>query len=312
MKRLMMPVLQQYDRFIPNREGSGRSASSLTTNSSSDSEQATTNPPSASVDDTVHTTDLTASLGIDLDRRILAFSREPPPAATDAASLLAAYAKGNGPYGGRSGGHGGNSAAAASQRRRIATAPERVLDAPGLVDDYYLNLLDWSTENLVSIALGDGVYIWNAETGEVGSLCSLADGNGDGGGEPAGSNNNDDYVCSVKFSDDGSYLAVGTSTGKVQIYDVSSRSRVRTMSGHLTRVPTLSWSGAVLSSGARDGAIWNSDVRVAQHKVSEMKAHRAEVCGLEWRKDTAGGLASGGQGVSFPFLSCVCVCVKID
>jgi cell division cycle protein 20 (cofactor of APC complex) len=32
-------------------------------------------------------------------------------------------------------------------RRRIQTAPERVLDAPGLVDDYYLNLLDWSSGN---------------------------------------------------------------------------------------------------------------------------------------------------------------------
>ena len=30
-------------------------------------------------------------------------------------------------------------------RRRIQTAPERVLDAPGLADDYYLNLLDWSS-----------------------------------------------------------------------------------------------------------------------------------------------------------------------
>jgi cell division cycle protein 20 (cofactor of APC complex) len=230
--------------------------------------------------------------------------------------LLAAYAKGT--YnGGKSGGGGaGNAAAAASQRRRIATAPERVLDAPGLVDDYYLNLLDWSADNLVAIALGESVYVWNAETGEVGSLCSVAaaeTGNGATGAT-------DDYVCSVRFSEDGSYLAVGTSSGRIQIYDVGSRSRVRTMAGHLSRVPTLSWSGAVLSSGARDGAIWNSDVRVAQHKVSEMKAHRAEVCGLEWRRDPVGGLASGGQGVSdksFLFLgnrefmlTCVHACVR--
>ena len=166
--------------------------------------------------------------------------------------------------------------------------PTRVLDAPGLLDDYYLNLLDWSCTNLVAIALEAQVYVWNAETGDVSKLCEV------GSGEEA----DPESVGSLKFSDDGSYLAIGTSSGPIQIYDVANSARIRTMSGHLTRVPTLSWSGAVLSSGSRDGAIWNSDVRVAQHKQSEMKGHRAEVCGLEWRKDMAGGLSGGGQGVS--------------
>ncbi len=31
--------------------------------------------------------------------------------------------------------------------------PERVLDAPNMVDDFYLNLLDWSGENVLAIAL---------------------------------------------------------------------------------------------------------------------------------------------------------------
>jgi len=69
------------------------------------------------------------------------------------------------------------------------------------------------------------------------------------------------------------------------------------MAGHATRVPSLSWSGAILSSGSRDGSIWNSDVRVAQHKIAEMNGHRAEVCGLEWRKDTGltGSSSTGGS-----------------
>lgn len=69
------------------------------------------------------------------------------------------------------------------------------------------------------------------------------------------------------------------------------------MNGHATRIPSLSWSGAILSSGSRDGSIWNSDVRIAQHKIAELNGHRAEVCGLAWRKDTAllGASASGGS-----------------
>jgi cell division cycle protein 20 (cofactor of APC complex) len=53
------------------------------------------------------------------------------------------------------------------RKRAIPTRPERVLDAPGMVDDYYLNLLAWSSDNMVGIGLGEGVYIWNAESGGV-------------------------------------------------------------------------------------------------------------------------------------------------
>src|SRR5699024_7257260 len=55
-------------------------------------------------------------------------------------------------------------------RRRVQTTPERVLDAPGLADDYYLNLLDWSSGNQVAIALERNVYVWSAESGSVDCL----------------------------------------------------------------------------------------------------------------------------------------------
>ncbi|PKK40960.1 hypothetical protein RhiirC2_859365 [Rhizophagus irregularis] len=54
-------------------------------------------------------------------------------------------------------------------KRRILTSPERVLDAPGLLDNYYLNLLDWTIKNMVAIGLDQCVYIWNADIGAVGT-----------------------------------------------------------------------------------------------------------------------------------------------
>ncbi|KAJ1939571.1 WD repeat-containing protein slp1 [Linderina macrospora] len=50
----------------------------------------------------------------------------------------------------------------------------------------------------------------------------------------------------------------------------------------------------MLSSGCRDGSIWNHDVRIADHKTAELVAHESEVCGLTWRSDGA-LLASGGN-----------------
>jgi len=38
--------------------------------------------------------------------------------------------------------------------RKISKTPYKVLDAPSLQDDYYLNLVDWSHNNVLSVALG--------------------------------------------------------------------------------------------------------------------------------------------------------------
>ena len=41
--------------------------------------------------------------------------------------------------------------------RYISKTPYKVLDAPELQDDYYLNLLDWSSSNILSVGLGTSV-----------------------------------------------------------------------------------------------------------------------------------------------------------
>jgi cell division cycle protein 20 (cofactor of APC complex) len=103
--------------------------------------------------------------------------------------------------------------------RSIPTTAERILDAPELRDDYYLNLLDWhGSDNLLAVALGPAVYIWNAETSGITKLCELP--------------NEDSYVCSVSWMGDGDVLAVGTDDSTVQIWDTNNLKRLRTMRGH--------------------------------------------------------------------------------
>jgi cell division cycle protein 20 (cofactor of APC complex) len=84
-------------------------------------------------------------------------------------------------------------------------------------------------------------------------------------------------VCSVSWSDDGAYLAVGQDSGDIEIWDVEESKRLRVMGGHGARVASLSWHGHVLSSGCRDGSIYHHDVRVAKHKVMELQGHTGEV-----------------------------------
>lgn len=208
-----------------------------------------------------------SACGISLNQRILAFK----PAAPESSRPIDLRSQYNRPV--------KPAASAAQFRRRVLTAPERVLDAPGLVDDYYLNLLDWSSGNQVAIGLERNVYVWSAESGNVTSLLECSP---------------DTYISSVKWSGDGAYVAAGLGTGEVQIWDVEEGTKLRSMHGHDTRVGVMGWNKHLLSTGARSGLVYNHDVRIAQHKVAELASHTGEVCGLEWRADGA-QLATGGN-----------------
>lgn len=166
-------------------------------------------------------------------------------------------------------------------RRRIPTVPYRVLDAPALQDDFYLHLVDWSAEDVLSVGLGSSVYLWNARTASVSRLTALA---------------TDTFVTSVSWSPHGGHLAVGCSTGAVELWDVERSVRVRTFEGHHSRVGSMSWAGNLLATGSRDRSIRVRDARMREQNgnLATLLGHRQEVCGLAWSPDRS-RLASGGN-----------------
>ena len=182
--------------------------------------------------------------------------------------------------------YGGKPPSACERRRSrsarlIPTSPDKILDAPDIVDDYYLNLLDWSPSNILAVGLGQAVYLFNAGTGAVHKLLDTAD--------------PENYITSLAWQ--GNTLAVGLHSATVQLWDVTANKPTRCMRGHTDRVASLSWASAssnTLSSGSRDGLIIQHDVRASQHKTATLGGHSAEVCGLKW-SPTGSQLASGGN-----------------
>lgn len=165
--------------------------------------------------------------------------------------------------------------------RKISKIPFKVLDAPELQDDFYLNLVDWSSQNVLSVGLGACVYLWSACTSQVTRLCDLT--------------NDNDTVTSVSWAERGNFVAVGTHRGYVQIWDVAAAKRVNVLSGHSARVGALAWNGDMLSSGSRDRLILQRDVRTPSVLPERrLVGHRQEVCGLKWSPDNQ-YLASGGN-----------------
>lgn len=51
----------------------------------------------------------------------------------------------------------------------------QVLDAPSLQDDFYLNLVDWSSQNVLAVGLGTCVYLWTASNSKVSLYILLRD-----------------------------------------------------------------------------------------------------------------------------------------
>ncbi|KAJ3440430.1 cell division cycle 20 cdc20 fizzy -related [Anaeramoeba flamelloides] len=159
--------------------------------------------------------------------------------------------------------------------RKFPTKPFRILEAPGLRDDYYLNLLDWGTKDL-AVALGRSVYLWSPTSSDVTKLCKMDGGN----------------VSCVKWIQRGTHVSVGTEEGTISLVDVEKQKIIRTFTDHHERVGRISWKCHLMTSGSKQGKINIRDVRSKESVVS-YQAHSQEVCGLEWNQDES--LASGGN-----------------
>uniref|UniRef100_A0A5K3F940 WD_REPEATS_REGION domain-containing protein n=1 Tax=Mesocestoides corti TaxID=53468 RepID=A0A5K3F940_MESCO len=168
--------------------------------------------------------------------------------------------------------------------RFIPSKPEKVLDAPELINDYYLNLMDWSIHSDIAVALDREVYLWNALSGNIKLLMSAG--------------LDEEYITSLRFSpQDANILAIGTNFGRIQLWNVNEGSLQRTMltgDGAPARIPALAWRDHLVTSASRTGEIRQHDIRIARHEVGYCNTHTQEVCGLEWSPDSR-YLASGGN-----------------
>jgi len=253
-------------RFIPNRNGVKGDLMSIHKNKAEQDENIGVSTGSSKYKSVVAETILDGSA---TGSKILAYSNKAPkPSEGHHNKLRVLYASNR------------ETVRVRKQFRHINSTPERILDAPDLVNDYYINVLSWSSKNKLAIGLGPCIYIWDAESGSIQTLYET--------------DNDDDIITAVEFMHDGNYVAVGTSNKDVQIWDVNQQKQVRSMLGHSARVGSLAWNKHILSSGSRDSTIFNHDVRVANHHIHTYRGHEQEICGLTWSPDGT-QLASGGN-----------------
>ena len=166
-----------------------------------------------------------------------------------------------------------------NSNRKISKIPFKVLDAPFLQDDYYLNVVDWSKSDTLAVGLGNAAYLWSFKTNTVEKLTQYE---------------NYNLLTSLSWENSTNMLGIGTFSGRVQIWDVVKHKCVQEYEQHHERVGSLSIFDNLLLTGSRDRQILLNDMRIPSGMVMRFPEHKQEVCGLKWSFD-GNYFASGGN-----------------
>ncbi|RWW04446.1 hypothetical protein GW17_00032328 [Ensete ventricosum] len=170
------------------------------------------------------------------------------------------------------------------QQRLIPKEPERILEAPGMLDEDGLNLLDWGSNNVLAIGLDDTVYLWNDANKSSKLLQEAVEDRGP--------------ITSISWSPDSTVLAVAFGNSVFSLVDPATGRDVNVMEEDENQTPVLSlaWrSNSILTVGRSDGTVVDYDFRKDDTSICFYSGHRLGVCSLKWSGLSGRYLASGGH-----------------
>ncbi|EGR32016.1 hypothetical protein IMG5_098520 [Ichthyophthirius multifiliis] len=178
------------------------------------------------------------------------------------------------------------------KRRKIGHNPIKILDAPGLADDFYIDVLDWSCQSIIGIALGQCIYTLNTQSGNINKLCENQSFSSlfqvQNGPFPS-------FYTSVKWNpNNGNLLAIGNTQGIIDIHDIQKNIVVRKINLQKERIGCMDFcsNGNILAAGCKDKSILVQDLRESGGKI--FFGHSQEVCSIKFSPDQQ-YLATGGN-----------------
>ena len=177
---------------------------------------------------------------------------------------------------------------------KIERQPIKMLEAPALMDDYYLSLVAWSRKNIIGVGLDETIYLFNFLSNSVMTHFALNQTKKHDSFRDT-RDSTSLYLCSLIYEDDGNSLAVGDSLGQIHITDVERNKMVSSSFAHTNRIGSLHWQENIIVSGSRDNTVRLFDVRQnTANPIFTFAGHNQEICGLKLSPDNS-YIASGGN-----------------
>ncbi|SBT76095.1 cell division cycle protein 20 homolog, putative [Plasmodium ovale] len=160
------------------------------------------------------------------------------------------------------------------EKRKICKEPYRILSAPKLADDFYLNLLDWSKRNI--IAVGRDTTIINCDIrSKENSYTQLTQ--------------HKSEICGLQWNFNGNQLASGSNDNSIYIWEKYTNNSLFHFTKHKAAVKAISWcphKNNLLASGggSTDKKIffWNTDNGKCINKINT----NSQVSNILWSKNT--------------------------
>lgn len=158
--------------------------------------------------------------------------------------------------------------------------PQKTLSGDGIMDNRYLNIVDWSEKNFVAAALGNVVFCQDHVTGISYPLVEYE---------------RDHPPLCVSFYNEGRNIAVGLPNGKIDLFDVEYQKSIgfRGMEDW-DGVLSLGWGGGnVIATGTGAGYFRLLDLRQMRAYYYGVQRHASKCCTVKVSR--RGHWATGGD-----------------
>ena len=162
---------------------------------------------------------------------------------------------------------------------QIPNEPIKILDTPGVDDNYYTNILDWSSQNFICISLSNIGYLFDYSSMDFEQIYEAEE---------------DENITSTVFNREGDKVAIGNDFGEILIFDIQTQKCITTMKNHDSRVGCLDWNEKGLISGSKKGSIVLHDLNSPNFCANSFNWHKQEIVGLKWNP-VNDSFASGGN-----------------
>jgi cell division cycle 20-like protein 1 (cofactor of APC complex) len=169
-----------------------------------------------------------------------------------------------------------------TKRPNFNSSVLKVIDAPGLVDNFYYNVTSFGKDNKLLVALGSDLHLFDYHKNATNWVYQIDD---------------EVDITSISNHDQIDIFALGLCCGEVQLLDLETKKLMRRFVNDEEehRVVATSFKDYILGHGTRFGEVILYDIRTKGDGIANFSCHKQEVCSLKFSPFNDKIFATGGN-----------------